>query len=124
MPKMRMLLIPIILVSGACFGNEDIAPWPEGAKREVINGCRASIWDLAAKDFLKRQGLDVLPDDFHERTQAQMEPFLLASCDCTTTMLSKELTIEAYVSDPERRNKRGIELLNGPCAVGKFANQR
>jgi hypothetical protein len=91
-------------------------PWPPEHKAAAIAGCRASIADLAERDYLKRSQLTELPPDFREKAAPAMEPFL-AVCNCVYDHFERLWTFEYYVSHHSEVTLKLTELTAGACAV-------
>lgn len=94
-------------------------PWPVAEKAAAISVCRLVTAQRLEADFLRRSGLQSIPDDVRPRFERRLLP-ALDSCDCAFGHIEQEWTYEYFLAHQQYWPSRVSELATGPCATRQY----
>lgn len=115
-------LVPVTLclMSVGAAAQAPLSAWSLESYDAAVQGCRAAIVDRATKDYLARHKLaeNQLPKNFHQRIGPAIEPYL-RTCDCSLTVLAKEVSFEEFNAQTGEVQQRLKSLVSpgGVCAA-------
>jgi hypothetical protein len=111
--KALLLALLAVLATPCALAQAPGSNWPPAEFRAAVAGCRASITENAVRDYLRSRNLteSQLAPDFRSRIQPSLEP-LLRTCDCSISVMSAEMSIKAFSSQPTAAQGRLRELIS------------